>query len=151
MVSIPLALVMFITAAYKWLRNSEGTIQEIKGSTGKYPCLIFSLFTSNINWTVDHHKHQLKCSGIEPGFGCNRLDTAVCHSNTNKCSDVSTDTVLHFHCKNSGYVIERINGLVAEKPLKSVQSVTAVHKLDIVHAAWKLWFNNRHFRIACKF
>ena len=45
----------------------------------------------------------------------------MCQSNTNKFSAVSTETVLHFHCKNSGYVIERKNGFVAEKTIKSVQ------------------------------
>jgi hypothetical protein len=34
--------------------------------------------------------------------------------------------LLHFHCKNSGYVIERKNGFVAEKPIKPVQCVQFV-------------------------
>jgi len=47
----------------------------------------------------------------------------MCQTNTNTFSAVSTETLLQFHCKNSGYVIERKNGFVAEKPIKPVQCV----------------------------
>jgi hypothetical protein len=50
----------------------------------------------------------------------------MCQSKTNTFSAVSTETLLHFHCKNSGYVIERKNGFVAEKPIKPVQCVQFV-------------------------
>ena len=44
-------------------------------------------------------------------------------NNLCKFHAISTETVLHFHCKISGYVIERKNGFVAEKPVKPVQCV----------------------------
>jgi len=59
--------------------------------------------------------------GIGPTFGCNWLETEICQSNTNEFSPVSTKPLFTLIAKNTGYVIERKNGFVAEKQINCVQ------------------------------
>ena len=76
------------------------------------------------NFRCDHHKYHLNSPGIEPGFGFKQLETEMCQSNT--------ETPPHFNCKNSGYIIERKNGFVTEKPLKDLQCLQRERSLFVL-------------------